>query len=317
MTIEEQLKEISEHSFMDMIDTKWIMDEFGVSQKTAQRRCKQLGIYHTDQHIIDMIRRYLAGESYRDIIRDYDVSQANFHALLRRRGIERRHTQYTANFHYFDVIDTEAKAYFLGFIYADGCVYRNTLKISISEVDIDILEKLKTETNSNHPIRITDPSSHPSSIGHRGNIATLEISQNIIREALESHGVVPNKTHLLNRIPHTIPKHLIRHFIRGYFDGDGSFSCYELQSGKREGDYKYSFGFVGTESFLLNIQKYIQENAGIPFRGKMYKRFERNNNTRQLFGTGRVQTLKFLDWLYGDSKVYLNRKYNKYRQLLR
>lgn len=302
-----QLKMIQKNAYLGMLDKHWVAKELNVSERTAERTIKKLNCYHTKQNVIEMIRKYQEGESYQSIIKEYNISQANFHALLRKRGIKARHSQYIADFNYFDDINTEAKAYFLGFIYADGCLYRNTLKISISKVDVDILQKLTEEMKANHPIReIAD-----------GTQVEIQISQDVLKDALNKHGVVPAKTHKLECIPSTIPSELTRHFIRGYFDGDGSFSCYELKSGQRIGDHKYSFGIVGTESFLEDVRQYVQSQAGIKLSGKLQQRWDRNNNTRSLVGSGKQQTLTFVDWLYKDANMYLDRKYQKYRQLLR
>lgn len=309
-----QIKRIQDESYMGMIDKYWVMNEFNVSMKTAERVIKKLGLMHTKQSNIDIIRRYMNGEQPTRLIAEYGMSQPNFNALLRRRGIEARHTQYTADFHYFDKIDTEAKAYFLGFIYADGCLYRNTLKISLNEKDIDILEKLKQEMKSNHPIRYTNATG--SFAG--GPIVTLEISHKYIREAMLKHGVVENKTHRLEKIPDTVPEELIKHFIRGYMDGDGSFSNYELQTGKRAGDMKYSFSLVGTESFLENIRYWINQFSPVEITAQLQDRHpERETNIRQLRTSGKKQVLVLLDWLYEGATIYLNRKYEKYRQLPR
>lgn len=101
--------------------------EYGVSESTAERLFKKNGIVHTSPRNVEIINRYLAGERTMSLVKEYGMSQVNFNALLRYRGVEPRYSHYKADYSFFDEIDTEAKAYFLGFIYADGNLCRNSL----------------------------------------------------------------------------------------------------------------------------------------------------------------------------------------------
>ncbi|WP_423734477.1 LAGLIDADG family homing endonuclease [Bacillus cereus] len=120
-------------------------------------------------------------------------------------------------------------------------------------------------------------------------------------------GIVPNKTDIL-KFSHSIPDELKRHFVRGFIDGDGYITCY-----KRSG-YGYSsrFGFVcNSKSFAEDLVSHLQEI--IPTGEKLTQYVDRNfycvdtNNQKQL--------LSIVDYLYKDSKIYLDRKYEKYKEV--
>lgn len=49
--------------------------------------------------------------------------------------------KYSLNESYFEKIDSEEKAYFLGFLFSDGSVSKYSLNLSLAEVDKEILEK--------------------------------------------------------------------------------------------------------------------------------------------------------------------------------
>lgn len=308
---DDQLKKIQDEAYEGMLSKHWLIDHFNVSEKTAERTMKKLGLIQTSPQYIEMIRRYLEGENYTTLCMEYSMSQPNFHSILRHRKIETRGTMYFANFRYFDEIDTEAKAYFLGFIYADGNLSRNTLKISIHDRDRDVLYKLQAEMSSDHPVVLEDVLT-PSGLMPS---ARIEISHKYIADAMKKYGVVPAKTHLLDSVPQ-LENDLMRHFIRGYFDGDGSFSSYVLSKGKREGDTKMSLSIVGTAPFLESLRESINGLSPIQMEAELYDRWpERGTNTRQLCTSGIPQVMSFLKWLYSDCDFYLDRKYNKFKEL--
>ena len=121
---------------------------------------------------------------------------------------------HTLNTDYFKVIDTEKKAYILGFFYADG--YNNEdfgiIEFTQKECRIDILQKIKVELNSDVDIKL-----YNGSRAYVLNVCSKDMSQD-----LKKCGAPKNKAHILKFPDNSIvPDELIPHFIRGYFDGDG------------------------------------------------------------------------------------------------
>ncbi len=127
--------------------------------------------------------------------------------------------KYKVNETTFDSIDTEAKAYLLGFIAADGYVSRDGLGFTLHERDKDILETILAITGSTHVIRpIT-----------RNRLA-LDISSRVLAQRLTALGLGGAKTFTMQS-PHEIPTYLLHHWLRGYWDGDGWLTTRKCASG--------------------------------------------------------------------------------------
>ena len=311
------LKLVEEMAYLNMINKYDIMEKFNVSMKTAERIMKKLNLTHSSSQTICIIKEYLNGTSTKELSRKYSMSTNNIVNLLKRRNIERRQSKYYANFNYFENIDTEDKAYFLGFIYADGNLYKNTLKIYINQRDEDILYKFKKYIKSDHPLKKSivknDNFKNPS------NMVRIEITSPKIRNDLIKWGCYENKTFNIT-FPKQLSENLLKHFIRGYMDGDGrSFSYYKLSSKSKYCGYeKYCIGICGTIDFLESLRTIFQNELHLSVTAKLANRFpERNNNIRCLKISGKQQVLKLLDWLYQDSTVFLDRKKEKYNQIPR
>ena len=108
---------------------------------------------------------------------------------------------------------------------------------------------------------------------------------------------------LVLKFPLGLSKNLIRHFIRGYFDGDG---CIHISKKEKT----YHFSIAGTRRLLRPIQKILIKNCGLNKTKIMQKR-----NTYYLAYCGRIQVPRILDYLYKDSITYLDRKYKKYLRI--
>lgn len=191
------------------------------------------------------------------------------------------------NFNYFDVIDNENKAYWLGYIMADGCVYKyKRFNIfTLGSMDTEHLKKFQIEINDTKQIYIYQK---------RNGYGECRINSKIICDSLIKHGCVPKKSLILD-FPNSIPSPLIRHFIRGYFDGDGS-------AFKQNG--KICCDFIGTEMFLSKINSYLF-NIGTSNRPieKSY-----TCNAYKLRFQKRSDMIKITNYFYNDSWIYLERK---------
>ena len=113
---------------------------------------------------------------------------------------------------------------------------------------------------------------------------------------LKEKGVIELKTYDIT-FPtfEQVPEHLIHHFIRGYFDGDGSI-CYGIQNNTR----RWQINFTGTYLLLEGINKFFNKT------NKLYK----HNNAFELKYTGTNQLLNIINILYKDATIYLDRKYD-------
>jgi len=292
------------NSFLGMIDKKVIQLEFDVSEKTSERILSRNNIIHVNVDNIEKIKMFMDGISTSEIARKFNVSEVSVNALARRHSIVRPIgflNDISFDYFFFDNIDTEYKAYVLGFLYADGHVADKEVKIAIKYSDIDILNKIKLCMNGEFNIH---KSINLNSYGI-SEIGILCFSNKHTIQSLRNIGIKKNKT--LDCDFPEIENHLIKHFIRGYMDGDGSFGKYLAVDGYE----RSSFSFVGTMSFLNTLISKIKEN-GFRISEKLYKRFDTTNCCYSIMGSGNSNTLAFLDWIYLGSNIYLDRKYHKY-----
>ena len=233
---------------------------------------------------------------------------------------------YKANFNYFDIIDTPQKAYWLGFIFADGYIAKRdrgnrieyNLKFSLKTSDASHLEKFASDIESNYPVHYYKSKGFAVSGGDRedNEEARLFITNKYMCKLLyEDYGIIPNRTSI-SKILEVLPESLYKYFILGLFEADGSFTKYELKSGKEKGSIKFSATFGGSEEILRFVESVlIQEDILPNIERKIQQRHKGADGTwRSIRITGRNCVTKLLNWLY-DSPIHLERKYQKYVSL--
>lgn len=222
-----------------------------------------------------------------------------------RTGLSRR--KYGINENYFDSIDTPEKAYILGFLFADGSnnPKKQTVSMSLQEEDFDILEKIRLEIGSKKPLEYLDYSNkHDFGYTYKNQYRLLLFSKKI-SSRLSSLGMIPSKS-LFLKYP-DIPSNLHRHFIRGYFDGDGSLYQYVINSNNK----KVTVTITSTEDFCLSVKSIIEKELSI-YCG-IYDASCHNGITKVLTISGKT-SFSFLDWIYKDASIYMDRKYLRYLQ---
>ena len=195
---------------------------------------------------------------------------------------------------FFDVIDTEAKAYWLGFVTADGCVrtdhnsHQLTVKLMVS--DAPHLEKLKTALAADYPIKSGERR------GVAGAWAGLAVSSPRMVDSLASLGVTPRKS--LTAQPWNGPPGLMRHYWRGLFDGDGYI-------GREAARNKWTLNLCGSDAC---VSAFADWACGIC--GATSRPYSQPNIWRwKVSGLGAPQALA--RELYRDATVYLDRKYER------
>lgn len=118
--------------------------------------------------------------------------------------------KFAVNESYFEKINSFNKAYWLGFLFADGYNRYSEITINLHSKDIQHLEKFKNALSSEHKIR-----QHPSR-----NIATFKFRSLKMGKDLYNLGCIKNKSLIMDK-PSNIKEKFLPAFIRGYFDGDG------------------------------------------------------------------------------------------------
>lgn len=222
--------------------------------------------------------------------------------VKKRSNKEYRRTMFF-NENFFETIDTEEKAYFLGFMYADGTVYKhgNQSCISLKVMDKEVCDNFIKVLEGNFKTKSYDRKDSNKQIHH------VDLTSDKMFFDLNNHGCVQNKS-LILKFPTTISSELISHFIRGYFDGDGSvFIGNKKNYNNTTTQYKsLGISICGTFEFLTEMNKNLPDNY------KINKEKRKESNTWTLRTSGSKKSKKFLDYIYKDSTIYLTRKYNKY-----
>ncbi|MCK9445636.1 hypothetical protein M0Q50_01945 [bacterium] len=205
---------------------------------------------------------------------------------------------YNVNENYFENIDTEEKSYWLGFLYADGYVRMKNdrsgeLKLKLKRSDKNHIELFKKCLGSTH--KITDGISNVTVSGrtYTSLYSVISIYNKKIVQDLMNIGCTNNKTFNIN-MP-LLKNDFIRHFIRGYFDGDGTICKYKKKS---------IFSFTsGSLIFLEQIQNIMCENITLnKLKISNYKSYHR-------FGwTMKNDINNIYSYLYDNTNIYLNRK---------
>lgn len=214
----------------------------------------------------------------------------------------------------FDSIDTEEKAYWLGFIYADGYISginsegKNNYYFELSlkgsdKAHLNKFNKFMKHEDINH-VKINKAECFNTGVicercrwGGRSKH---------LWETLNNYGCVPSKSLILEFPNVNIfkDKSLIRHFIRGYWDGDGCLSY----SNKEHTIANISV--LGTNQFLTKIKN------NLPLKTNYLLKNKNNNVTKELLVQGK-NAFELTYYLYSDATIYLNRKYEKYLEYCR
>jgi hypothetical protein len=297
-------KRIYEISYDGLVDKHRVARENNFSVQTSERRLRTLKLRHTPQHLIDILKEFREGCSPKALAAKYGMSSTNVRVYLKRRGEKMRNTTYFSDFNFFDEINTEAKAYILGFIYADGCLHRNSLSISLALKDIEILERIKLEMRSERVIT----KMHNSGFGDGSLACNLTITSSVLREGLIKQGITERKTETCN-FPE-IPEAYLRHFIRGYVDGDGSFGLYHSK-----GVDRYNLSICASPLFATRLSEVF---SGLTTaKGGLYKRHkDSKSNVVTLRYSGKTTVCVLLDYMYAGATIYLSRKQKNYLRIV-
>lgn len=228
----------------------------------------------------------------------YGVKRQTLSKYIKERGVEVINYQNKCriNSSVFNNIDTEEKAYWLGFIFADGNISSegNRFEINLSIKDIDHLIKLKNFLEYEEDIRVETHKEFGTVI------CRLAVRNKELWDTLNDKGCTPRKSLTLQFPNISIFENplLIRHFIRGYVDGDGSLGIYNNIE---------NLSILGTELFLKSILEYIpvlgyiRNKSSINYKNEAFELKYSSKKARQV-----------ARFLYEESTIYLERKYNIY-----
>lgn len=301
-----------------------------VNKEELLRKIKDLGIANNKDYILNNIHK-----KYERIFQEYSTTNIGLNEICRRENVGRRNinlymenrdlfvddlkdqecittkTLYSCNENVFNFIDNPEKAYWLGFLYADGYNSGRYVQLTISYHDFNHLKKFRRFMQSTHCIRYRKTD-------HTVNITIVSKK---LSNALTRLGCVRGKTYSAN-FPalHNLRHIYYRDFIRGFFDGDGCIRKIEYNDVTCSNSivrktYKVSFT-VKMLHFAEQLKKAIEHIvAGIEvkiyhlcdkvYSDKIYDQYE-------VYIQGEFWIRAFLDTLYRDTNIYMDRKYKRY-----
>lgn len=240
----------------------------------------------------EIVNQYLNRKiSSKQICIEFGLTPYKLRSLVIRKGhklfTKGSKRTYKLDESYFSSIDSESKAYWLGFIYAEGNLFLNTLKIKLHNKDKERLDLFKSDIKSTASVKpVRNKDAHVFSV----NSKKIKIDLNKL-------GVFPNKSAIIT-MPN-IPSELIHHFIRGFFDGDG---CITVSMKKASASFSSC-----SRVFLEGVLRAIGINGSICER----KRKLRCKRSYQLQYSCLTSVLVG-EYLYREATIFLKRKWDKF-----
>lgn len=259
----------------------------------------------SQEQLEDILKKYQKDNwSQKEIANYYKVSRPVIKRLLNEMGVtfRQRTKKYYSDDDIFEVIDNSEKAYWLGFLAADGCNYQRehnaSIILNIHQKDIEHLEKFKQFCNSQAKIQ-----QYITSSGYSANtpMAKIVLNSKKMSKDLIDKGIVPKKSLILK--PPNISKQYYLPFILGYFDGDGSIS-------KASQYNNYAISIEGTREIL----EWINENLNISKKLEK-RRYNDNKNSYYIRCGGTNKPYNILKQLYDSCETHLDRKYTLFKEL--
>ena len=256
----------------------------------------------TDHQIEELKQLISDGAFLKDIAKYFNLDQETMKLRMKELGLQitnRNRVNRRIKSDYFSVIDNPIKAYWLGFLFTDGCVdhYRTTgrIRLQLQERDIEILEKFKQDLQLDCKI-IYDK--RPNSV-----CCSVEFVDEQIFNDLGKYDIVPNKTYVIKHIPiEKIPEEYLSAFALGLFDGDGGLSM------SADCSTDVTLGYTAYhETEVEDFQRLINKLAKIEKKNKNFFTSAWHTQWR-----GHLQVIKILDCLYKDCPRFLKRKHDKY-----
>lgn len=283
---------------------KQLASELGIDRNTLRRKIKKYGIEYknsndkiifTKEQVDEALNDYNSGISLKKVAKKYRTNEQTLSKIFKENNIDikklnryGKHVYFNLNNRIFENIDTEEKAYWLGFILADGYIdskYQH-LEIGLQEKDSYHLEKLKKFLNAETKLKYKA----------KTKSYTLYICSKDICRDLKKHGIENAKSLTCRLNEEIMNSDLKHHYIRGFLDGDG---CIYITPKKN-----IHISFTSNEKLINDIKKYI------PYFKNIKPMKKAGSNAFQI-SINHKSSLKFIQDIYKNASIYLERKFYK------
>lgn len=280
---------------------KEIAEYLGRSVSSVQHKAEQEGLksskYWTEENINFLINNY-KHMTYKELSKKLGKTKSAIDLKINRLGLKK--SNYNYDYSFFNEINSELKAYWLGFIAADGCVSVNEntnsceVYIKLQASDVNHLKKfnkaLKGNVSPTFDERICNLNNKLE------KCCMIRYYNKEMAHDLIKHNVTPNKS-LTLKFPTTLEYKYIKYYIRGYFDGNGCII-----------DSRCDFT-CASPSFINSLREILYKE-GI----YTYVKEQPNNKSKRVVITGKENMKNFLNYIYKDATIYLDRKFNRFKK---
>lgn len=281
-----------------------IANKYGVSRKPINKVLKDNNVVRLFEDEQWLRTHYEINRlNKRQIAERANCNEMTIHKWMKFYGIDvddtiSRRRKYDYNQNYFQTIDSEQRAYWLGFILADGGVRyedgEKRLTILLSRKDKNHLKKFRQAIQSNTEIK--DSQTVLNDKVHQNSLIRIYSAKMV--EDLMALNILPNKS--ANEQMPNIDSNLHKHLIRGIFDGDGCFSYWMSNN-----HVTCEWSIVSSLEVVTAIQNIVPFKTAIGQDGVLYK-----------IRTTGAEAVRAMDWMYEDSTVCLDRKHTKFLDYL-
>lgn len=278
-------------------------------------KCKYCGKIIEDKnykrHINKCVKLY---EQFEQIKYDYEINKLSYYVLgkkykcsepyisnfLQFNGV-RRLMDYYINHNYFDSLDNKYQFWLLGLFASDGCVSKNNI-ISLAQSGKFGKHIMK------YVINLLDYKSTLSiEKTYRQDSYRINFKSDKILKIFKEFNIIPNKSRNYD-LPTNISSEMLKYFIRGYVEGDGSIT---LQHNKNNNNNYLVFSLVGTPSCMNKIKIHLENHIkGL----KLQLLTKVNSSVVQELRVNGEYAIKICEYLYSDIDLYLGRKYYMYKK---
>lgn len=273
-----------------------------------------------NKNILQFKQYLLEGYNIKEAAKLSNIKYGSTYSYIKKYNLEviNKGVRLKSDGTYFKEIDTENKAYILGFFIADGYLEKNSKRICFNNSikDISIINLIQKEIC---PFSKIIYSNKQKGVIFRNKQITLRFTNSNLYKILQTkynlyNAKTFNENYKFNL--DLIPEHLLHHFIRGYFDGDGCVSFIKKSENKQ---LYFNFSFVfNSESFAKQIANIFENKFNI--KGIIYKHQGKTCNYYSLrFNYYRKRQNKIKEiytWLYKDANAFLERKNEKFKEYL-
>lgn len=280
--------------------------ESSIKHKAERNDIKSSRWWTEDE--INYLKEHYKDQTYNQLAKHLGRTKTAVDLKINKLGLVKSKYEYDHSF--FKEIDTEEKAYWCGFIMADGCVCINE-EINSCEVGIKLqagdgehLKKFNKSLHGNVPVTYFDdwetlPQKTEPTLSKQAQIRLY--SEEMFHD-LGQYGVIPHKS-LIKEFPDNIPEDLMSHYIRGYYDGNGYISS-------SRNKYIHCGFSTGSLKFAQGLVAYLEKKD---IRLSVYP--SKTSHCFKISIKGMANVNNFLNYIYSDSTIYLDRKFQKKNKL--